>query len=246
VTAEQTGLLSLETGLLSLEGIAKRLGASFHLHDISLRLGEGEALGLLGPNGSGKTTVLNVVSGLLRPDKGTVFFRGMDVTGRRSSELAGLGMTRVFQRVRLLQGVSVRRSAELGGYPRDKTGRKSDSRVSSALEAVGLTKQAHLDAARLSYFEQRKLDLARVMCGDCRLCLFDEPTSGLSSAEREDFLVIVKELKVSGVSMVLVEHDLALIDSLCDRVLVLNSGAVAFEGDQHDFLQSGRQIWERI
>lgn len=230
--------------LLRVEAVSKRLSPSFALHAISFEVKPAEAVGLLGPNGSGKTTLLDLLCGLSTPDSGAIRLDGEDLALLHPAVLISRGVVRIFQEPRCLENRNVYENVELGAYWRDKRGRRVMSEVWRVLDLLGLREKQEYLPKSLSFFELRKLELARAMLAHPRVCLIDELTSGFSEAERRSFLPYVGNLKAQGISLILVEHDLTLVERLCDSVVVLDAGEIAFAGSEGVFSREGKNIWE--
>ncbi|GAA1032941.1 branched-chain amino acid ABC transporter ATP-binding protein/permease [Virgisporangium ochraceum] len=215
------------------------------LQDVSLTVDAGEIRGIVGPNGSGKTTLFNVVSGLYRPTKGRVLLAGRDVTNARPHVLARLGVARTFQNLRLFRMLSVRDNIlvaldrtsvasnwryalwQVGVWRHD---RALHAQAAELLERFGLTAFAGSAPGELPYGTQRRVEIARAMARGPRLLLLDEPAAGLNGEEVRQLGEIVRSIRSSGVTVVVIEHNMGLVMSLCERVTVLASGGVIADG----------------
>jgi len=205
----------------------------------------GEIRGIVGPNGSGKTTLFNVISGLYKPTSGTVRFTGRAVTGARSYRLAQAGIARTFQNLRLFGALSVRENL-LVALDHTRTlsawryvlwpiaiwrqDRSLRARADDLLDRFGLTAFAGNRPGALPYGIQRRVEIARAMARAPKLLLLDEPAAGLNGDEVRQLSEIVRSIRDSGVTVVLIEHNMGLVMSLCERVTVLASGGVIAEG----------------
>jgi branched-chain amino acid transport system permease protein len=215
------------------------------LRDVSLTVVEGEIRGIVGPNGSGKTTLFNVVSGLYRPTSGEVFIGGRRSTGARAYAVAQAGVARTFQNLRLFRALTVRDNIlvaldrsriwaswryalwQLGVWRYDQRLRADADAV---LERFGLADFAGSLPGALPYGTQRRVEMARAMARRPRLLLLDEPAAGLNGEEVRQLGDIVRSIRSSGVTVVIIEHNMSLVMSLCDRITVLSSGAIIAEG----------------
>jgi branched-chain amino acid transport system permease protein len=215
------------------------------LRDVSLTVVEGEIRGIVGPNGSGKTTLFNVVSGLYRPTAGEVFIGGHRSTGARPYAVAQAGVARTFQNLRLFRALTVRDNIlvaldrtgiwaswryalwQLGVWRYDQRLRTDADAV---LERFGLADFAGSLPGALPYGTQRRVEMARAMARRPRLLLLDEPAAGLNGEEVRQLGDIVRSIRSSGVTVVIIEHNMSLVMSLCDRITVLSSGAVIADG----------------
>jgi len=218
--------------LLALSGLTRRFGGLVAVDGIDLSVDAGEIVGLLGPNGSGKTTVLNMISGALPPSAGAIAFDGQAIAGRPAHAIARLGIARTFQLVRVLPSLSCRDNvlAGLAFGTRRLWGAAAQAEVEALLSRVGLLARADKPAAALTYIDQKRLELARALALQPRLVLLDEWLAGLNPSELNDAIALVHSLRAEGLSILLVEHVMDAIRSLCDRCLVMNAGRKIAEG----------------
>lgn len=233
----------LEQGL-DAAGISVAYGGHKAVSDLTLSAPLGRITGLLGPNGAGKTTSFNAISGLLKPTAGTVSLFGTDVTRRSAAERARMGMGRTFQRMELVNAMTVRTNVALGAECRAvgshpvhqllggiRQRRAIDAATEAALEQCGLGHLATRTVGTVSTGQRRLVELARVLAGGFRLLLLDEPSSGLDEEETDRFgQILITAVTERGVGMLLVEHDMALVMSVCDYLYVLDFGKLIFEG----------------
>ena len=211
-------------GLLLVDAVTKLFGPLRALDDVSLRVDQGEVLGLVGPNGSGKTTVINVISGLLAPTSGRVLLDGQDVSGKAPFRLARRGINRTFQIPKPFPALTARENLAVAFHG----SRLSDGEI---LELVGLGGREQRLASELTASDQKRLDLARALVTGPRLLLVDELGAGLSRTELDELAAILRRLVADlGVTMVVVEHLMGFLEQVADRVTVLNAGAVIFSG----------------
>ncbi|HEU4798144.1 MAG TPA: ABC transporter ATP-binding protein [bacterium] len=219
-------------GLLAAEGLTKTFGGLRAVIDMSFAVAEGEILGLLGPNGSGKTTVLNLIAGALRADAGRVRFAGRDITRLPPSTRTRLGIARTFQLVRPLRNLSAADNVLVARlYGRDRTDFPAARDESlGLLDLVGLRGKARIPATRLTLTERKRLEIARALATRPVVLLLDEPLSGLNPTEVDTALSLLRTIRADGVTLVIVEHNVRAVRALCDRVVVLNSGRQVVEG----------------
>ncbi|MPY98114.1 MAG: ATP-binding cassette domain-containing protein [Actinophytocola sp.] len=219
------------------DDVVVRFGGVTAVDHASFTAGTGLVTGLIGPNGAGKTTCFNVISGLLRPAKGTVRFHGRDVTSTPVHRRAKRGMGRTFQRLEAFGSLSVRDNVRaavdinrgLGGLL--TPGHRSQAaRVDALLDRVGLTHYAAERADAIPTGTARLLELARCLAADPALLLLDEPSSGLNESETEAFGVLLRELAADGRGVLMVEHDMDLVMSVCDTIHALDFGRVIASG----------------
>jgi len=225
--------------LLEVAGLAKRFGGFRALDGLSFYLNAGEILGLVGPNGSGKTTCINVISGLYAPDGGEIRLREQSIGGLPSHRLVHAGINRTFQVPKPFLTMTVRQNVEVsiayGGR-----GEAIDAR--DLLASLELDSYADKPAAELNSVQQKLLDLARALGTRPRLLLVDELAAGLNPAELEKIAAKLKELARSGMALLVVEHLMGFIDQVTDRVIVMNAGKEIFEGVLADAVRNPRVV----
>jgi branched-chain amino acid transport system ATP-binding protein len=214
--------------LLRIENLVKRFGGFRALDGLSLTLREGEILGLVGPNGSGKTTCINVISGLYAADGGSLHFAGKPIAGMASHRLVHLGINRTFQIPKPFLTLTVRQNVEIAGAY-GSAGRRSRA-PDELLDWLGLAALAERPASELNSAQQKMLDLARALATAPRLLLVDELAAGLNPEELAAVGDRLRELARSGIALLVVEHLLGFIDAITDRVIVMNAGKEIFEG----------------
>jgi branched-chain amino acid transport system ATP-binding protein len=227
------GVTASRAPLLQVQGLAKAFGGLRAVDDLSFTVLEGEILGLLGPNGSGKTTVFNLIAGVFPPDAGQVYFSGRQITRCSPNLRAALGIARTFQLVRTLPSLSVLDNvlvARLYGCERSPSISQARTEAMSLLGPVGLRDKSSYPAMMLTLAERKRLEIARALATRPRLLLLDEPAAGLSPAEVNDVLSLFGQIRAEGITLVIVEHNIRAVRALCDRVVVLNSGQKIAEG----------------
>jgi branched-chain amino acid transport system ATP-binding protein len=214
--------------LLAVDGLVKRFGGFRALDVLSFNMRAGEILGLVGPNGSGKTTCINVISGLYRPDGGAICFEGRSIGRFAAHRLVHAGINRTFQVPRPFLTLTVRENVEIArAYGRN---RKGAADVGALLSSLDLAAHAEQPASALNSAHQKMLDLARALATGPRLLLIDELAAGLNPAELERMAGKLKELARSGIALLVVEHLMGFIDQITDRIIVMNAGKEIFEG----------------
>jgi branched-chain amino acid transport system ATP-binding protein len=231
--------------LAEVRGVSRRFGGVQALDGVSMRVRKGRIRAVIGPNGAGKTTLFNIVSGVLRPDCGSVILDGRDVTRCQPHAIARMGVSRTFQTPSLFLNMTVVENVMLGRHIRSRCGfmssalrlpfqRKEERAVRDyalkALDEVGLAAEAHRPASALSYGQRRMVELARAMATEPRLLLLDEPASGLNTKESDDLAERIVRIRESGVTVLLVEHDMSLVMGVSDDVLVLHFGRTIADG----------------
>ncbi|MBR1196500.1 ABC transporter ATP-binding protein [Bradyrhizobium sp. AUGA SZCCT0240] len=218
--------------VLDIKGLVRAFGGLVAVNGLDMTVGSGEIVGLLGPNGSGKTTALNLVSGVLRPDSGAIHFAGHDIAGMATHRIARLGLGRTFQLVRVLDGMNCAENvrAGLAFHPARFARGEMDAAAIRLLERVGLKDSDQRMATELTYIDRKRLELARALALKPRLLLLDEWLAGLNPSELLIGIALIRSLKEEGLSILLVEHVMDAIRSLCDRCVVMNSGRKIAEG----------------
>jgi len=231
--------------LLQLSGIGKRFGGLAALSDVSLHIRRGEIYGLIGPNGAGKTTLFNVVTGLYRLDEGAFTFDGVAYSRCKPHVLAEAGIARTFQNIRLFANMSALENVMVGRHVRTRAGiwgaltrnaaarneeRAIAQRARELLRYVGIERPPRTLARHLPYGEQRRLEIARALATEPRLLALDEPAAGMNATETESLKALLQTIRASGITVLLIEHDVKLIMGLCDRVAVLDYGRKIAEG----------------
>ena len=219
---------AMPTPLLRVGSLVKRFGGFRALDGVSFHVLPGEILGLVGPNGSGKTTCINVISGLYRPDGGEVYFEGRAVGGLPSHRLVHLGINRTFQVPKPFLTLTVWENVEVAAAYGRRRGDAID--VAALLASLELDGHATRPAAELNSVQQKMLDLARALATGPRLLCVDELAAGLNPGELDRVAEKLREFARSGVALLVVEHLMGFIDQVTDRVIVLNAGREIFEG----------------
>lgn len=218
--------------LLSVEALRRSFGGLQAVDDLSFAVARGEIVGLIGPNGSGKTTVLNLISGALTPNAGRIQFQGRDIAGVSPFRIARLGVARTFQLVRVLPTMSVSENvlAALSHRAHPLWGAEATDAAQSLLARVGLDGKGAMHADQLTYIDQKRLELARALALEPQLLLLDEWLAGLNPTELGEGIALIRSLQDSGLTIVLVEHVMDAIRSLCGRCIVMNAGKKIADG----------------
>jgi len=219
-----------EHALLSINGLGKRFGGLQAVKDLTFTVGEGEIVALIGPNGAGKTTVFALISGFLAPDEGAVRYAGRDLVGLRPHQVNALGVARTFQIMRPFPRLSVVRNVMIATLGRHADTAEAERRARAVLDEIGLGAKAELPAGGLTLAERKRLELARALGTEPRLLLLDEVMSGLTEAETERIVELVRTINRRGVAILLIEHVMRAVMSLAQRIVVLNYGERIAEG----------------
>ena len=241
--------------LLKAQGIEKRFGGLIANQGISLELRQGEVLALIGPNGAGKSTLFDLLTGVQALDAGEIFFCGEAIHGMRARDIAKLGLCRSFQHVRLLPEMTVLENIALGAHLRGTHGalhaafhlerleeRALMLEAAHQAKRVGLADVLHLPAGSLALGQQRTLEIARALAADPLALLLDEPAAGLRFGEKQQLAELLRELRRDGLGVLLVEHDMAFVMGLADRVVVMEHGIVIAQGEPSAIQQDPRVI----
>ena len=231
--------------LVVAQGIGKGFGGVQALSAVAFGIAEGEIYGLIGPNGAGKTTLFNVLTGIYAPDAGKFLFRGRDITGLKSHEIAEAGIARTFQNIRLFANLSALENVMIGRHVRTRAGvigavlrdRRTraeeaaiEARALELLEYVGIAGRANDASGSLPYGDQRRLEIARALATDPTLLALDEPAAGMNASETVGLRKLLERIRGDGTTILLIEHDMKLVMKVCDRVLVLDYGEKIAEG----------------
>jgi branched-chain amino acid transport system permease protein len=221
-----------QAALLEVSQVRRDFGGLVAVDDMTFTVQPGEIVGLIGPNGSGKTTMLNLVSGALVPNAGHIRFNGRDIAGRSPHVIARLGVARTFQLVRVLGTMSVQENVIAGlAYRATPLWGEEAARAAAALLAkIGLSDKTRLPADQLTYIDQKRLELARALALDPQLLLLDEWLAGLNPTELQEGIALIHSLRDSGLTVILVEHVMDAIRSLCGRCVVMNAGRKIADG----------------
>jgi branched-chain amino acid transport system ATP-binding protein len=226
------------SAVLSLRGVTKRFGGLVAVNAMDFDVMEHEVLGLIGPNGSGKSTTLNLISGAFPLTSGSIALRGTPIAQLPAQTIARRGIARTFQLVRLLPSMSVLENVKAGAVfgHRRRWGHDAEGVAQTMLEKVGLGGRGHLAVGQLTYIDTKRAELARVLAGEPRVILLDEWLAGLNPTELEQGIALIRALRDEGRTIILVEHVMDAIRSLCDRCVVMAAGIKIAEGTPAEVL----------
>jgi branched-chain amino acid transport system ATP-binding protein len=231
--------------LLEVDHVTLRFGGVVALNDVSFSLRKGEIFGLIGPNGAGKTTCFNAMTGVYRPTSGAIRFQGQSIVGKKKHEITRGGIARTFQNVRLFPEMTALENVMVGADAHHKTSvvsalfrlprhwreeRSGRARSLELLRFVGIVHRAGDVSRNLSYGEQRRLEIARALATNPTLLCLDEPAAGFNPAEKADLLALIRKIRDTGVTVLLIEHDMRLVMGVTDRIVVLEFGKKIAEG----------------
>jgi branched-chain amino acid transport system ATP-binding protein len=231
--------------LLSLQSLTMRFGGVVALNEVDLDIHEGEIFALIGPNGAGKTTVFNVITGVYRPTAGVISFDGQTLNGLARYKVTKRGVARTFQNIRLFHNMSALENVMVGadvhqragmvsvalGLPWHRRAEREGTRIGKELlEFVGIAHRSGEEARNLPYGDQRRLEIARALATNPKLLLLDEPAAGMNPAEKRDLQDLIRKIRDSGRTVLLIEHDMGLVMGISDRVAVLDFGQKIADG----------------
>jgi branched-chain amino acid transport system ATP-binding protein len=243
--------------VLQLDRVTKRFGGLTAVNDVSLQIRQGEIFALIGPNGAGKTTLFNTVTGMYKPTSGTIVFQGKDITGLKPYRVAGRGIGRTFQQIRLFSYMSAVDNIKVGEHHRMRArlwdslfktpkARREEKEVQAQamelLKFVGIEDQAYNYARNLPYGHQRRLEIARALATNPRLLLLDEPAAGANPQEKRQLMELVERVRGQGITILLSEHDMKVVMGISDRILVLDYGEKIAEGKPQEVRTNPRVI----
>jgi branched-chain amino acid transport system ATP-binding protein len=223
---------------LSATAVTKHFGGLVAVDNMSFGLAKKEVLGLIGPNGSGKTTMMNLISGALRPSAGEIRLYGDSITGIGPSRVAKKGVARTFQLVRMLPAMTVLENVSAGGVfgHARRWGAELNDYAHALLRRVGLPNAGSAFVSALTYIDQKRVELARALASEPQVLLLDEWLAGLNPTELKIGIALIEQLRAEGCTIIIVEHVMHAIRSLCDRCIVMNSGAKIAEGTPAEVL----------
>jgi len=228
--------------LLSIRGLRKAFGGLVAVRDISFDIPAGAIVGLIGPNGSGKTTVLNLITAELSADRGSVLFQDKEIIGLRSFEVCRAQIARTFQLVRVLPTMTSLENVMLGrmfgSSPTDPGRAASEAR--DLLDRVGLAHRTEMFGSQLTYIDQKRVELARALATKPKLLLLDEWLAGLNPAELKIGIGLIRKIRAEGITVMMIEHVMEAIRALCDHVVVMNAGEKIAEGSSEAALSNSK------
>ncbi|MHB8511269.1 MAG: ABC transporter ATP-binding protein [Actinomycetota bacterium] len=241
--------------LLEVSDLTMQFGGLVALRDLSFGVEQGTIKGLIGPNGAGKTTFFNIVTGVYKPTKGAVRFDGVSYLGRKPHQITRAGIARTFQNIRLFPNMSAIENVMVGADTHSKTSvirgmlglaRRSESASVDAaydmLGRVGIARLADQTAKNLSYGDQRRVEIARALATKPKLILLDEPAAGMNPSEKASLMNLIGAISESGVTILLIEHDMKVVMGICQSVVVIDFGQKIAEGPPESVQRDPRVI----
>jgi branched-chain amino acid transport system ATP-binding protein len=231
--------------LLEIKNISKRFGGLQAVKDVSFSVQKGSIKAVIGPNGAGKTTLFNLVSGFLCPDAGAIIYQGVPINGKEPYEIAGYGLSRTFQHIKLFAHMTALENVMVGCHVRSRAGflagmlnlpwtRREEQgirdRAHEMMDFLGIVNLAGAGALSLSYGQQRAVELARALAGGPTMLLLDEPAAGLNMRETADVAQLIARVRNLGITVLIVEHDMSLVMNISDEIVVLSYGEKIADG----------------
>ncbi len=228
--------------MLTLEGVTKRFGGLTAVREVSLTVAAGDLVGIIGPNGAGKTTLFNVIAGYYPPDAGRVLFDGHDITGRAPHDVCRLGLTRTFQVVKPFGNLSVLDNVMIGALTRVSQVRAARVQAEAVVATCGLEPYASMRAKALPVALRKRLEVARALATRPRLLLLDEVMAGLNPTELGGIVELIKRLHADGLTLIVIEHIMAAMMRLAQRIVVIHHGERIAEGAPAEITRDRRVI----
>ncbi len=219
------------TTILDVQSVSKAFGGLRAVHEVSIDLNDGEILGIIGPNGAGKTTLFNMISGAIPADSGTVAFDGHRIEKMKAHEIANLGLVRTFQVVKPFAGLTVHENVLVGAFLRRQDPSEADEQALEMMDITGLTPYADRPAQDLTLAIRKRLELARALATDPKVLLLDEVLAGLTPTEGVQMIEVVRSIRSRGISVLIIEHVMAAIMALSDRIAVIHHGELLALGE---------------
>jgi len=251
------GAAPLPPAVLELDDVTMRFGGVVALREVGIQVRAGEIFALIGPNGAGKTTVFNVITGVVRPTEGVVRFDGRRIDGMKRFRITKAGIARTFQNIRLFPNMTAVENVLVGADAHHRTGavgaalglswhrreeRTGREQAGELLDFVGISARAGEAAKNLSYGDQRRLEIARALATEPRLLLLDEPAAGMNPAEKQSLQALIRKIRDSGRTVLLIEHDMGLVMDISDRLAVLDFGEKIAEGLPREVQRNAKVI----
>ena len=228
--------------MLSLEHVTKRFGGLTAVRDVTLEVRAGDLLGVIGPNGAGKTTLFNLIGGYYRPDEGRIAFEGRDVTGQPAHAIAMLGLTRTFQIVKPFGNLSVLDNVMIGALTRRASTRQARADAERVIDLCGLGPHTAARARALPLALRKRLEVARALATQPKLLLLDEVMAGLNATELAGMVDLVRRLHAEGLTLIVIEHIMAAMMRLAQRIVMLHHGERIAEGTPREIASDRRVI----
>ena len=228
--------------ILEVSKVTKRFGGLVAVNDLDMIVNEGEILGLIGPNGAGKTTLFNVIVGYYQPNEGQVVFQNHGITGLKPYEICRRGIARTFQTTKPFLDSSVLENVVIGGFAQIPSTAKAQEIALKALDMLELGDRAETQASELTVPDRKRLEIARALATGAKLLLLDEPMAGLTPSEKVHTGDLLRKVREQGITLVIVEHDMKVVMTLCSRIILMNRGEKLLEGTPQEVSSDPRAI----
>jgi branched-chain amino acid transport system ATP-binding protein len=212
------------------EELNKTFGGLIAVHDFAMSVEKGEIIGLIGPNGAGKTTLFNMVAGFYSPDSGRIIFQGRNLVGMKPYQVCALGIARTFQLTKPFVNNTVLENVMVGAFPRASSAREARRKALQTLEVVEFSEYKDVLGQELTPADQKRLEFARALATEPQLLLLDEAMAGLNAAEKLHLLDLLRRIRDRGITLMVVEHDMKAVMTLCERVILMHRGEKLVEG----------------
>jgi branched-chain amino acid transport system ATP-binding protein len=226
------------TAILEVRGLTRRFGGLVAVNDLSFEVNDGEMIGLIGPNGSGKTTTFSMLSGALRPSAGTITFNGERIDGLKANQVCRRGLARTFQVVQPFPDITAAENVMIGAFVNVGGARQAEATAREMLERVGLSVKADTLAKELTLLQLKRLEIAKALATEPKLLLLDEVAAGLTSTEVDVMLELVRQLNSEGITCIIVEHVMRFVMNLSHRCIVIDFGSQIAEGTPEEVLNN--------
>lgn len=230
------------TTILDVHAVSKTFGGLKAVFEVSIDLEEGEILGIIGPNGAGKTTLFNMISGAIPADSGTIVFGAHRIEAMKPHEIADLGLVRTFQVVKPFAGLTVYENVLVGAFLRRQDPTEADEQVREMIEITGLTPYVDRSAQDVTLAIRKRLELARALATDPKVLLLDEVLAGLTPTEGAEMIEVVRSIRDRGVSVLIIEHVMAAIMALSDRIAVIHHGELLAIGEPASIVKDPKVV----
>jgi branched-chain amino acid transport system ATP-binding protein len=228
--------------LLRVENLTMRFGSLAAVDDVSLSVQQGEIVGLIGPNGAGKTTLFNCLTGFLTPHRGSIRFNGQEIRGLRPNRICKLGLARTFQIVQVFKEMTAWQNVMVGAFCRTSDSIRAYQETLRILEFTGLYEKKDAWVGNLTIADQKRLEISKALATQPRLLMLDEAMAGLNATETQEAIGLIQRIRDRGITLIIVEHVMEVIMSICERVVVLDSGRKIAEDSPDQIVKNPRVI----
>jgi branched-chain amino acid transport system ATP-binding protein len=228
--------------LLEIENVSRAFGGVRALDGVSFSVNEGEIVSIIGPNGAGKSTLFNCVTGFSPPNAGRVRFRGQDITRLSADRICRLGIARTFQIIQIISDMTVLENVMTGAFLRHARIAAARAQAEAILEFTGLLDKQQATATALTIADKKRLEVSMALATRPTLLMLDEAMAGLTPVELKDLIALIRQIRDSGVTLIIVEHVMEAVMQLSDRVIVINSGRKIVEGPPADVVRNPEVI----